>query len=228
MLGGPRARCSTPERCREGRITSLHVLVTILLMQPMILLRGMQAYSADSCWASCQQTPSNHSPQGCFWTIFLPACIFVWDFTNPHAGPRTWSCWISWVSQRPTSPACQDPSGCTHSLKHVNCTAELGVIGKLAQAALDPTVHVIDNTVKQCQSQYWPLKNPFITGLHLDNPLSVALQPISYPLSDPSIKLIPLQFTEENVNWDSVKCFADSPGRWCPSSSLHTKSVTWL
>lgn len=81
------------------------------------------------------------------------------------------------------------------------------VLLEICWGCIDPTVHVIDKAVKQCQSQYWPQKNPLITGLHLDNSLSVTLQPISYPPSDPSIKLMPPQFSGKDV--DSVKCFAD-------------------
>ncbi|GAB0186614.1 mitochondrial enolase superfamily member 1 [Grus japonensis] len=45
------------------------------------------------------------------------------------------------------------------SLQRVNHTTQLGVIGKLAEGALDPTVHVTDKDVKQHWSQYRPLRN---------------------------------------------------------------------
>jgi len=34
------------------------------------------------------------------------------------------------------------------SLEHVNHTAQLGVIGKLAEGALSPTVHVVDKDIQ--------------------------------------------------------------------------------
>jgi len=40
------------------------------------------------------------------------------------------------------------------SLRHVDCTPQLGVICKLAEGAVDPTVHIIDEDVKQQWSQY--------------------------------------------------------------------------
>ena len=43
------------------------------------------------------------------------------------------------------------------SLRHVNCTIQLGVVCKLAEGALDPTVCVIDEDIKQYWSQYRPL-----------------------------------------------------------------------
>ncbi|KAK4830147.1 hypothetical protein QYF61_008635 [Mycteria americana] len=40
------------------------------------------------------------------------------------------------------------------SLQCVDHTTQLGVIGKLAEGALKPTVHVANKDVKQCWSQY--------------------------------------------------------------------------
>ncbi|KAK4829736.1 hypothetical protein QYF61_006445 [Mycteria americana] len=45
------------------------------------------------------------------------------------------------------------------SLRHVNRTTQLGVVFKLAEGALDPTVCVIDEDMKQYWSQYGPLRN---------------------------------------------------------------------
>ncbi|KAK4806151.1 hypothetical protein QYF61_001078 [Mycteria americana] len=45
------------------------------------------------------------------------------------------------------------------SLRHVNCTTQLGVICKLAEGALNPTVYVIDEDIKQDWSQYGPLRD---------------------------------------------------------------------
>ncbi|KAK4816374.1 hypothetical protein QYF61_016278 [Mycteria americana] len=45
------------------------------------------------------------------------------------------------------------------SLRHVNNTTQLGVICKFAESALDPTVYVIDEDMKQYWSQYGPLRD---------------------------------------------------------------------
>jgi len=45
------------------------------------------------------------------------------------------------------------------SLHPVNCTTQLGVVSKLAEGALNPTVSVTNKNVKQCCSQYQPLRN---------------------------------------------------------------------
>ena len=39
------------------------------------------------------------------------------------------------------------------SLQHVSCTTQIGVIGKHAEGALNPTVHVTDKDVRQHRSQ---------------------------------------------------------------------------
>lgn len=43
------------------------------------------------------------------------------------------------------------------SLRCVNCTTQLGVVCKLAEAALGPTVHGIDKDIKQYLPPYGPV-----------------------------------------------------------------------
>ncbi|KAK4812204.1 hypothetical protein QYF61_009096 [Mycteria americana] len=82
----------------------------------------------------------------------------------------------------------------TPSLQRVNRTTQLGVISKLAEGALDPTVRVVKKDVKQHHSQYQPLRNttrhwsPLGRGAIDHNSLSATIQPIPFPLSGPSIK----------------------------------------
>ncbi|KAK4818782.1 hypothetical protein QYF61_019128, partial [Mycteria americana] len=104
------------------------------------------------------------------------------------------------------------------SLQRVDHTTQLGVIGKLAEGALNPTVHVTDKDVKWCQSQYRPLRNDTCHWCPLGhqaidrNSLSVAIQPIPYPPSGPSITSMSLQFRDRDVVLDSVKSFAQVQG----------------
>ncbi|KAK4827563.1 hypothetical protein QYF61_019187 [Mycteria americana] len=99
-------------------------------------------------------------------------------------------------------------------LQHVDCTTQLGVVGKLAEGALNATVHVADKDVKQHRSQYRPLRNATRHWSPLGyravdrNSLSVTIQPIPYPPSGPSVKSTSLQFRDKDVVWDSVRCFA--------------------
>ncbi|KAJ7407614.1 hypothetical protein BTVI_62564 [Pitangus sulphuratus] len=99
-------------------------------------------------------------------------------------------------------------------------TTQLDVIGKFAEAALSPTVHVTSRDVKQCQSQYQLLKNAthhwcLFGHQAVDcNSLSSVNHPNPYPPSDPSAKTMSSQFRDKDVMQYSVKCFAyskDSP-----------------
>ncbi|KAK4816062.1 hypothetical protein QYF61_011070 [Mycteria americana] len=90
------------------------------------------------------------------------------------------------------------------ALQCVSHTTQLGVVSKLAEGALSPTVHVADR-VKQHQSRHLSLLNGHQA---IDcNSLSATIQPIPYPLSGPSIKSMFLQFRDKDVLWDSVKCY---------------------
>ncbi|KAK4816042.1 hypothetical protein QYF61_011050 [Mycteria americana] len=63
------------------------------------------------------------------------------------------------VHMGPLLELVQVPLDGNPSLRHVNCTTQLGVICKLAEGALDPTVYVIDEVIKQYWSQYRPLRD---------------------------------------------------------------------
>ncbi|KAK4819077.1 hypothetical protein QYF61_025310 [Mycteria americana] len=93
----------------EGRITSLDLLATLLLMQPRDLALGLV------------------------------------ELHEVQTGP-------------PLKSVKVPPDGIP-SLQCVDCTTQLGVISKLAEGALNPTVHVTNKDVKQCRSQYRPLRN---------------------------------------------------------------------
>ncbi|PKU40563.1 testosterone 17-beta-dehydrogenase 3-like [Limosa lapponica baueri] len=91
------------------------------------------------------------------------------------------------------------------SLRHVNCTTQIGVICKLAEGALDPTVYVIDEDIEQYWSQYRPLRD---TTCHqppsghraIDHyPLDATIQMIPHPLKSSPIKSISLQFREKDM-----------------------------
>ncbi|KAK4827038.1 hypothetical protein QYF61_013222 [Mycteria americana] len=62
------------------------------------------------------------------------------------------------------------------SLRCVNCTTQLGVVHKLAEGALDPTVYVIDEDIKQYWSQYRSLKD---TTCHRSPSLQLTERPSS-------------------------------------------------
>ncbi|KAK4830182.1 hypothetical protein QYF61_008973 [Mycteria americana] len=97
------------------------------------------------------------------------------------------------------------------SLRGVNHTTQLGVICKLAEGALNPTVHVIDEGVKQYWSQYGSLRDttchpsPSGHGAVDHYCLDATIQPIPPPPNRPPIKSVSLQFREKDVVGDCVK-----------------------
>ncbi|GAB0187531.1 neurexin-1 [Grus japonensis] len=67
----------------------------------------------------------------------------IGQFTRAHLSSLSRSLWMASI-----------PSSVS-----TNHNTQLGVVGKLAEGALDPTVHVADKDVEQCQSQYQPLRD---------------------------------------------------------------------
>jgi len=120
------------------------------------------------------------------------------------------------------------------SLQCVDHTTWLGVVGILAESALNPTVRVADKDVKQCRFQHRPLKNTTCHWSALGpqavdrNSLSETIQPISYLLSGPSVKSMTLQFRDNDVMWDSVKCFAQTQADDISCSFLDMKIVVQI
>ncbi|PKU39962.1 small glutamine-rich tetratricopeptide repeat-containing protein beta [Limosa lapponica baueri] len=80
------------------------------------------------------------------------------------------------------------------SLWCIDNPTQLGVICKLADGALNPSVYVVDKNVKQYQSQHGPLRDTTChcspSGLQAIeyHPLDATIQPIPYPLNSPPIK----------------------------------------
>ncbi|KAK4824031.1 hypothetical protein QYF61_009622 [Mycteria americana] len=121
----------------------------------------------------------------------------------------------------------------TPSLQRVDCTTWLGVISKLAEGALSPTVYVIDKDVKQCRHQAVD-----------HNSLSATIQPTPYPASGASVKSMSLQFRDKDgcIPWYPTKqipeqakaCSPEVQGielavrpPWCPKDiELHHFMVT--
>ncbi|PKU36192.1 hypothetical protein llap_13505 [Limosa lapponica baueri] len=108
------------------------------------------------------------------------------------------------------------------SLQHIDGTTQLGVISKLAEGALKPTVSVANKDVKQYWSQYQPLRNTTHHWLPLGHraidrsSLSAAIQPIPYPQSGPSIKSMSLQFRDakEKLRVQEFNNFTENRTQW--------------
>lgn len=111
------------------------------------------------------------------------------NFPDQCAEPCPWACWIP----------CSGPHLKPVKVLPSNCTTQLGVTIKLAEDSLSPMVHMSEKGVKSDLRWIW-----LFTGFHPDIhplttlPLSVTVQPIPYPLSDPSVKAMSLWFTDKD------------------------------
>jgi len=100
------------------------------------------------------------------------------------------------------------------SLQRVNHTTQLGVIGRVAEGALSPTVYIANKDIKQHQSQYQPLRHttrqrspPGHQAIDY-NSLCASIEPVPYPTSGPSVKSMSFQFRDKDIIWESVKGLA--------------------
>ena len=126
---------------QKGRITSLHLLATLLLMQPRIQLAFWTARAHR--WLM-SNLPSTSTPM-----FFLQVCTQSLQPCTDSGGSHdrgarhcTWTCWIFWGSLGPTDQACLDLSE-SHLIKHVKHTTQLSVTAKFAD-----TVYVTNKDVK--------------------------------------------------------------------------------
>ena len=118
------------------------------------------------------------------------------------------------VHTRPPVQPVKVPLNGIPSLQHINHTTQLGVVGRLAEGSLIPTVHVADKDIEQHRPQYRPLRH---TTHHWSPPghravdcnsLCASIEPVPYPMSGPSVKSMSFQFRDKDIMWDSVECLA--------------------
>ncbi|KAK4826531.1 hypothetical protein QYF61_010028 [Mycteria americana] len=90
-------------------------------------------------------------------------------------------------------------------LKQINTPAQLGVICKLTEGALDPFVQIIDKDVKQNWPQHRALGNTAcdwppagVNSIH-HHSLGPAIQPVLYPAKNTPIQAKSRQFLQENA-----------------------------
>ncbi|KAK4822863.1 hypothetical protein QYF61_020714 [Mycteria americana] len=105
---------------------------------------GLQVHIVGSC-------PSFHPPvspspflQGCSQSLHPPACIDTGVAPTQVQDPALGLVEPHEVHTGPLLELVQVPLDGIPSLRCVNCATELGVICKLAEGALNPTVYVID------------------------------------------------------------------------------------
>ena len=196
---------------QRGRIPSLALLATFLLMRPRIWLAF---WATSTHWWLISSFSSTVSPspshQVCSQSLHPHACIDTWGCPNLGLGPCIWPCLTSWGSHRPTSPACPGLFGWYPVLLvcelHHSAWCHLQTCWGCSQS-----YHVIDEDIKQYWIQYGPLRDttchwsPFGHWAIDHYPLDVTIQPIPYPPNSPHIKSISPQFKEKVIVEDCVK-----------------------
>ncbi|KAK4830300.1 hypothetical protein QYF61_009805 [Mycteria americana] len=97
------------------------------------------------------------------------------------------------------------------TVKQINTPAQLGVICKLTEGALDPFVQIIDKDVKQDWPQHRALGNTAcdrpptgVNSIH-HHSLGLAIQPVLYPAKSTPIQAMSSQFLQENAVGNRVK-----------------------
>ncbi|KAK4830419.1 hypothetical protein QYF61_011043 [Mycteria americana] len=113
----------------------------------------------------------------------------------------------------PSIQPVQVPLQSLPTLKQINTPAQLGVVCKLTEGALDPVIQIIDKDIKQDWPQYWALGNTICdwlpTGFNSThhNSLGLAIQPVFYPAKYVHVQAISSQFLQENAVGNGVKGF---------------------
>ena len=174
-----------------------------------------------------QQGPgevSSLTPARCKSSL-TPVKDFAFRSVESHVvclGQLLWPAWVLLKS--------------TPSLWCVDRTPHLGVISSLAEGALNPTVSVTEEDIKE----YWPRPGGHQSSLISiqtlsHNSLNLILQPVFLPSDSPPIKCISFQFDEKDAVRHCVKGLADveiddisvsSLVHWCADIVINSH-LTW-
>ncbi|KAK4831195.1 hypothetical protein QYF61_015927 [Mycteria americana] len=105
----------------------------------------------------------------------------------------------------PSIQPVQVPLQSLPTLKQINTPAQLGVICKLTEGALDPFIQIIDKDVKQNWPQHRALGNTAcdrpptgVNSIH-HHSLGLAVQPVLYPAKSTPVQAMSSQFLQENA-----------------------------
>ncbi|KAK4832559.1 hypothetical protein QYF61_024059 [Mycteria americana] len=123
------------------------------------------------------------------------------------------------IGLSPSIQPVQIPLQSLPTLKQINTPAQLSVLCKLTEGALDPLVQIIDKDIKQDWPQHRALGNTTcdqlptgVNSIH-HHSLGLAIQPVFYPAKRTPIQAMSIQFLQENAVGndnsdydDKVKC----------------------
>ncbi|KAK4830186.1 LOW QUALITY PROTEIN: hypothetical protein QYF61_009213 [Mycteria americana] len=119
------------------------------------------------------------------------------------------------IGPSPSIQPVQVPLQSLPTLKQINTPAQLGVICKLTEGALDPLIQIIDKDIKQDWPQHRALGNTTCdwppTGFNSihHHSLGSAIQPVLYPVKSTPVQAMSSQFLQENAVGNRVKGFTE-------------------
>ncbi|KAK4806232.1 hypothetical protein QYF61_013376 [Mycteria americana] len=115
----------------------------------------------------------------------------------------------------PSIQPVQVPLQSLPTLKQINTPAQLGVVCKLTEGALDPFVQIIDKDIKQHWPQHRALGNTAcdrpptgFTSIH-HHSLGPAIQLVLHPAKSTPVQAMSSQFLQENAVGNRVKGFTE-------------------
>ncbi|KAK4824481.1 hypothetical protein QYF61_015879 [Mycteria americana] len=166
------------------------------------------------CWAAFQ--PLFPKPVALHGVTVAQVQDLALGLVKPHT-----------IGPSPSIQPVQVPLQSFPTLKQINTPAQLGVICKLTEGALDPFIQIIDKDVKQNWPQHRALRNTTcdrpptgVNSIHHQS-LGPAIQPVLYPAksensngsgAQPQPGFIP---HTAPLHADFYRCFNASP-RWAP------------
>ncbi|KAK4817336.1 hypothetical protein QYF61_010239 [Mycteria americana] len=154
------------------------------------------------CWAAFQ--PLFPKPVASHGVAVAQVQDLALGLVKPHT-----------IDLSPSIQPVQVPLQSLPTLQQINTPAQLGVICKLTDGALDPFIQIIDKDVKQNWSQHRALGNTAcdqpptgVNSIH-HHSLGPAIQPVLYPAKRTPVQAMSSQFLQENAVGNRVKGFTE-------------------
>lgn len=104
--------------------------------------------TAGSCSTCCLPASPGLFPPDCFPALWSPVYAGTWGCPSPGAVLGNSSCWTSWGSCWPVSPACQSSSGWQKDQKCISQFSQFGVIFR-PESTLCSTIQITNGSVKK-------------------------------------------------------------------------------
>lgn len=120
--------------------------------------------AVGSCSAFHPWEPLNPSSQGCCQWVLSLASAPIWDCPEPGAAHCTWTSEHE-IAISQLLKFVQVPLNGILFFYYVKCTVQLWVTCKPAACALNLTVYVVDNEIKEHQPKTEPSGTPLVTIL---------------------------------------------------------------